>query len=205
MAGIRAKAETVDRRALRYEIGSIGHYDEAWDDLRFPAQAINPPGGVADADLDPNTGLLLYDAASTEVALGVAQMPHTWDEGTAIVPHVHWQKTTSAAGNVLWRLEYEIVENGDVAAMDYGTTLDAATVVLGTPDDNTANRVLISSFGEVDMTDKIISCLIFWKLSRIGGDALDTYGADARLVEFDIHYRKNAFGSQGQFTKYERS
>lgn len=202
--GIRGKGDTMDFRQLRMEMGQVAIYDEAWDDLRFPAQAINPPGGISDADVDPDTGLLLYAGNGTEVAMGVAQMPHAWDEFTPINPHVHWQKTTSASGNVLWRLEYELVNNGEVAAMDYGTALDVSAAVHGTPDDNTANRVLISSFGDIDMTDMTISCLLFWKLSRIGGDALDTYAADARLVEFDIHYRVNAFGSQGRFTKFER-
>lgn len=202
--GIRAKPETMDFRDLRLETGAIVQYDEAWDDLRFPAQGINPPGAGSDPDVDATTGLLLFGSVSTETIAGVAQMPHSWDEETAIVPHVHWQKTTSAAGNVLWRFEYEVVDNGAVAAMDYGTVLDTAVVVPGTPDDDTANRVLISSFGEVDMADHFASVLLLWKLSRVPGDALDTYGADARLIEFDIHYRINSFGSQEQFTKYER-
>lgn len=204
MAGLRAKPETMDFRDLRVETGAVVQYDEAWDDLRFPAQGINPPGALSDPDVEATTGLLLFDAGGTELIAGVAQMPHSWDEETAIVPHVHWQKTTSAAGNVLWRFEYEVVDNGAVAAMDYGTVLDTGVVVPGTPDDNTANRVLISSFGEVDMANHFASVLILWKLSRVGGDALDTYGADARLIEFDIHYRINSFGSQEQFTKYER-
>lgn len=204
MVPARGKSSTVDRRDLRYEVGSVFIYDNAWDDLRFPAQAINPPGGVNDADVENTTGLLLFNASNTEVAMGVAQMPHAWKEGTAINPHVHWQKTTSAAGDVLWQLEYEVVNNGDVAAMDYGTSISSATVVAGTPDDDTANRMLITSFGNVDMTGATLSSLIFWKISRVGGDALDTYGADARLVEFDIHYQIDSFGSQDTFRKGTR-
>lgn len=173
----------------------------SWDDLRFPAQGINPPGAASDPDLESTTGLLLFGTVGTETIAGVAQMPHTWKEGTAVVPHVHWQKTTSAAGNVLWQLDYEVVSNGAIAAMDYGTQLQVTESVDGTPDNDTANEVLISSFGEVAMTGEVISCLVFWKLSRIGGDALDTYGADARLLEFDIHYEVDAHGSDEQFTK----
>lgn len=46
-----------------------------------------------------------------------------------------------------------------------------------------------------------ISDMIVWKLSRIGGNGADTYGADARLLEFDIHYQQDAPGSIAQFTK----
>ncbi len=174
----------------------------AWDDLRFPAQGINPPGQVSDPDLEAATGMLLFDAAATNVIAGVAQMPHSWKEGTVIVPHVHWQKTTSAAGNVLWRFEYDTIVNpGEVSPLTFANQIDATTPVVGTPDNDTAGENLISSFGEVDTTDKIISTCIFWKLSRVGGDAADTYGAAARLVEFDIHYQLDSRGSTAQFVK----
>ena len=172
-----------------------------WDDLRFPAQGINPPGAVSDPDLEATSGLWLFAAAGTEILMGVAQLPHAWREGSAIRPHIHWQKTTSAAGNVLWRLEYEVVNNGEVAAMDFGTAVSTTSVADGTPDTNTANKVLISSLGTVDMLGYRVSCLMFWKLSRIGGDAADTYGADARLIEFDIHYELDSLGSEAEYTK----
>jgi hypothetical protein len=174
----------------------------AWDDLRFPAQGINLPGQPADPDREVATSLFLFDSNITETIAGVAQMPHAWKEGSVIAPHVHWQKTTSAAGNVLWRFEYDnIVNPGDVSLLTYANVLDIATPAAGTPDNNTAGENLISSFGDVDMTGREISCLILWRLSRIGGDALDTYGADARLVEFDIHYQIDSDGSDAEFVK----
>lgn len=174
-----------------------------WDDLRFPAQGINPPGNVSDPSVDTATGLLLFSGSATNMIGGVAQMPHSWDEGSVIIPHVHWQKTTSAVGNVLWRFEYDTLVNpGEVSPLTYANQIDATTPVEGTPDNDTAGENLISSFGEVDTTDKLISVCILWKLSRIGGDVLDTYAADARLVEFDIHYQLDANGSFQQFRKY---
>lgn len=175
---------------------------ERWDDLRFPGQGINPPGAASDPDIESATGLPLFDSNGTEILAGIAQLPHAWCEQSAIIPHVHWQKTTSAAGNVLWQLDYEVVNNGEVATMAYGSQLQVSGPVAGTPDNDTANECLISSFGEVDMNRMRISSLLLWKLSRIGGDAADTYGADARLLEFDIHYKIDALGSAEQFTKH---
>jgi len=172
-----------------------------WDDLRFPAQAINPPGGASDADVEATTGLLLFAGNGTEVVFGVAQLPHSWREGSAIVPHVHWQKTTSAAGDVLWQRDYEVIANGETAAMDYGSQLQVSSPVAGTPDTDTANNVMISSFGEIDMTGQSVSCMVLWKLSRIGGDEADSYAADARLLEFDIHFQVDSHGSESEFTK----
>ena len=176
-----------------------------WDDLRFPVQAINPPGQASDPDVEASTGMLLFDAGGTELVYGVAQLPHSWLEESTVRPHIHWQKTVanSPTGNVLWRLEYELVNNGSVAAMDYGTALDVTAPVAGTPDDGSADRVLISSFGDVSMRGQSISSLIFWKLSRIGGDASDTYASDARLIEIDFHYIVDGLGSLEQFTKQD--
>ena len=39
------------------------------------------------------------------------------------------------------------------------------------------------------------------RVSRIGGDALDTYGADAKLLEFDVHYLVDSLGSGGELIK----
>ena len=174
-----------------------------WDDLRFPAQGIDIVGPSAPPSRETDTGLLIFSASAVNTIAGVAQMPHAWLEESTIVPHVHWQKTsaTSPTGNVLWQFDYEVVNNGSVAAMDYGTQLQTSSVVAGTPDDGAANRILISSFGNVSMRNYDISCIIFWKLSRIGNDAADTATMTARLVEFDLHYIVDGRGSQQQFTK----
>ena len=65
-----------------------------WDDLKFPATAINPPGQASDPDVEATSGLLLFAAAGTELVYALAQMPHHWEEGSDIKPHVHWTKTT---------------------------------------------------------------------------------------------------------------
>lgn len=190
------------RYRLAVAVNQLIRGDTRWDDLRFPAQGINPPGLASDPSVEANTGLLLFDATLPNVIAGVAQMPHAWKEGSAIVPHIHWQKTTSAAGNVLWRFEYDnIVNPGEVSLLTYANSIDQTSPVAGTPDNNTAGENLISSFGEIDMTNKDISCLVLWKLTRVAGDALDTYGADARLVELDIHYQIDSNGSIEQFSK----
>ncbi len=174
-----------------------------WDDLRFPASGIRitGAGGAFPPGDDSTTGLLLFDPGRTETVGGVAQLPHSWKEESTVRPHVHWQKTTSAAGNVYWQFDYEVWNNGDTALLTYANTLFSTSPVAGTPDNNTANEILITSFGDIDMTGMTASSLIFWRLSRIGGNAADTYGADARLVEFDIHYEIDSFGSAMEFVK----
>ena len=77
-----------------------------WDDLTFPATAINPPGQASDPDWDNTKGGWLFDANGTEQLWVIAQMKHGWAQGSDLKPHFHWEKTTSASGTVLWRRIY---------------------------------------------------------------------------------------------------
>ena len=56
-----------------------------WDDLRFPAQGINPAGAASPPTVDDTTfpGTLLFATNATNVIAGVAQLPHAWKRGTA--------------------------------------------------------------------------------------------------------------------------
>ena len=172
-----------------------------WDDLRFPAQNLRIPGTGTPPGTEASTGFLLFGPSSTEFVGGIAQLPHAWKEGSALKPHVHWTKTSSAAGNVLWRLDYEIVNNGEVATLAYGSQIESSLPVAGTPDNNTDKEILITSLGEIDMSGILISGHLIWRLARVGGDAADTYGADARLLEFDIHFEIDSRGSIAEFEK----
>ena len=169
-----------------------------WDDMRFPATAINPPGQASDPDYDTTHGTLLFGATGEEVVFLVCQLPHNWLEGSVLKPHVHWAKTTSASGNVFWRLEYKWWANNAVRDAAY-TALDVSTTVNGTPDTDEAEKLLISSFGEIDGTGYEISDMLVFRLSRQGGEAADTYGADAELAEFDIHYQHWGEGTTLEF------
>ena len=45
------------------------------------------------------------------------------------------------------------------------------------------------------MTGRKESVIILWQIRRNVAAVGDDYGANARLFEFDIHYRKNKLGS----------
>ena len=57
----------------------VGGYEAGqWEDLRFPAQGINPPVAASDPDVDTSTGLRLFDFNKTETLAGLAEMLHRW-------------------------------------------------------------------------------------------------------------------------------
>lgn len=183
----------------QHELNHIRGLGDRWEDMRFPVTTINPPGVASDPDIDPNTGLLLFDAASTELIFVVAQMSHTWDEGTGIRPHIHWFKTTSAEGDVAWRCRYRMFPIGDVGDAEWQDLGMFTTPPVS--DNDTALTHALTSFGEIDMTGLTLSDMIIFEISRVGGDASDTYGADVALLEFDIHFIINSRGSRGEFIK----
>lgn len=169
-----------------------------WEDLRFPAGTLNPPGGVSDADVEGSgvfIGTLLFDAGGTEIAVGQAQLPHAKKLDTDMIAHVHWCPTSTGTGDVLWRLEYVIADIMGVFPTSY-TVLDVVDAASGV-----ANKHQIAEFAAIDTTGLGVSAMLCWKLSRIGGDALDTYGSDARLLEFDIHYLVDEVGSAEERSK----
>jgi hypothetical protein len=172
-----------------------------WEDLRFPAQGINPRGALVDPDRDDNTGLLLFDDGRDEIIAGVAQIPHSWVMGSVIEPHIHWYAAGSAPGEnrgVVWRFEWEWVNNGDPITGTYSSEEITASVAAFVGGDPIAQINNITAAG-IDGTGKGDSSLLLWRLTRVGTDGDDTYVGDVALIEFDIHYRVADFGSFAEF------
>jgi hypothetical protein len=170
--------------------------ESRWDDLRFPAQGITLGGIVSPPGADGGT--LLFDGDdSVEAIGGVAQMPHTWVEGTSIRPHVHWSKSADGTGDVIWTLRYRWANPGDVFPAWSETIVGVTAVASG----DLADQHAITGFGEIDGTGKLLSSIFLWQLGRLPTDENDTYADDARLYEFDIHYLVNGIGSTSEFQK----
>jgi hypothetical protein len=174
------------------------NYSHRWDDLRVGVTTINPAGSVAPPTVNETNGTLEFSASATNIVAVEVQMPHSWAQATPIRPHIHWRKKTQGTGNIMWQLTYEFVNRG-TAFTDTPEPLTADTPA-GT-DDGTALVHHLTSFGDVAMTGKTISCMGLITISRLGGHDDDTYAGVAQLLEFDIHYQIDAFGSIQQFAK----
>lgn len=172
-----------------------------YDDLRFPASGINPPGPENAPTRNTETGLLNFANNFINIVAIQVQMPHTWKIGTAIRPHVHWTKATAGAGNVHWRMRYVLSDVGGVVPNldEEPNWLDAIRPAVF--DDNTAAKHLISNFPAIDMTGHGLSVMVNMFLERVGNAETDTYSGAASLLEFDIHYEVDGFGSEEPYVK----
>lgn len=184
------------RRILRTHAEAI---NVAWDDLTFPASAINPAGSPAPATIDNVTypGTLLFTTTTDSHIAGVAQMPHAWKEGTSLYPHIHWTKTVADGSglSIGWQFRSAVVSIG--AVIGAMSAWDNGTLAYG--DLTTAEKHNITSFTPVSMTGKTVSTMVIWELRR--NVALDTYASDTRLLAIDFHYQVDSFGSDTEYTK----
>lgn len=167
---------------------------EAWDDLRMPAQGINPPGAASDPTRSTTTGLLEFSGSADNVVAGVAQMPHEWKVGSVVRPHIHVRCPTANTSVSRWKFEYDIASVKGDFTNNYGTYTTLATVSFTNP--NNAKKHEIISFGDLDLAGYKESCCIVWRISRLANsDADDTDTSAIVLVEFDIHYQRNKDGT----------
>lgn len=166
----------------------------SWDDLRAPASAIPLRGQSGDPGTDTD-GTLLFDNTSVEQIAVIYQMPHSWDHGSDCRFHIHWAKTTDAAGDVEWEMRYRLFNNN-------ATVPDWSAWAAATSRSKTIaadQSVLIDAWEMLDMTGLIGSSMVSIQLRRNPAASDDTYAADARLWEADIHYQAYGIGSELEY------
>lgn len=180
-------------------------YGAAWDDLRVPLSSIKRLG-FTDPDWvqfkdngAASTGVYVlgFDGAGAqdEEVFFAAQIPHTWREGTAIEPHVHWCPSDGSSGNVRWGLEYTVQSVN-------GTFGNTTIIYVNDAADETAYKHQIADLGSISMAGHTISAMLICRLFREATDAADTYNnQDALLLEFDFHFQVSTPGSRQETVK----
>lgn len=172
-------------------------------DLPGPATAINPPGGASDMGRDNTTGWLTAAHNATQLVFQTYQLPHGFVEnhsgGTigAFEPHVHWQKSTSAAGTVAWRLRYRWANPGAIWT-DWSDPIEVTVPSIS--DADTAGMHALTTFGNITLVGAKISACITCEVARVGANG--TYGALVYVTDIDAHVTVNAPGSVQSYRKY---
>lgn len=182
--------------------------DGGWDDLRVGVTSLQKKGTndplftqVRD-DGGSSTGVFAWEFqdisnSSLEQELFFEiQMPHSWQEGTSIYPHVHWGPATTDIGTVRWGLEYTIASVND--------TFGQTTILYDDAEITEASQykqLIPAGFGEVDMSDYRISAIILGRLFRNSSHGNDDLEASAFLYSLDWHYQINTLGSSQMLAK----
>lgn len=185
--------------ALRLNGGAV-----VWEDLRVPMEATKN-GGANDptyiqftSDGAGSRGVYAYsfNANTTDRELFFSvQMPHSWNVGSDIHPHVHWAPSVAGAGNVVWGLECSWNNmNSAIATTTISTVISAAAG---------SKTHTLSVLPTMAGAGKNISSMITCRVYRDSNNTLDTYNSAAFLMEIDFHYEIDSFGSDGLGTKAE--
>lgn len=162
-----------------------------WDDFRVPLTQTKQ-GATAKPDFDyTNVGYLFPQNDPDEILYIIAQMPHTWKEGSDIGPHVHWRQTANQ--NAVFKISYAWTNNGSPISAFSTYVMDQPEFSFssGSLMQLSAGSALISGVG------KTLSSMLMIKLYRED----NVYTGDALVYDFDIHYEKDSLGSNEEYNK----
>ena len=166
-----------------------------WNDVRFPATGLNPIGSAKPPTIDTDDGTLLFSGNSENSIAAAFQIDHGIKIGL-LHPHIHYERTTAAAGNPSFSLEYKIKKifhpSGNwVTFFDNGYSPVRDNIDAGWHN--------IQAFGYLDIKalDLIVSDMIMFRMTRHGDT--DSYGGNIKLLEFDVHAQFESNGSVHEF------
>lgn len=127
-----------------------------------------------------------------EYFLIIVQMPHQWEIGSTIYPHVHWKQTQNLSP--VFKIDYKWINIGDPVPVVWETYIMnnlARSYVSGQIHQINDGVTGISGVG------KTLSSMLLIKLYRDD----NVYTGDALTYQFDIHYRIDSFGSNYEYIK----
>lgn len=189
---------------------SLAEGSEVWDDLRVGVGNAKLAGSRDPAfsqfrddgsgSIGVNTLMFTYEAVvgnEKEIFFEI-QMPHTWAEGTPVIPHIHFSPTTTDTGTIRWGLEWTCASVNEAfpeTQFNYAErTIDSA--------DQYGHRIP-ASFGELDCSDKLISAVMLGRIFRNSSHANDDLNATVGFLSFDLHFMVNTLGSELEFIKFD--
>lgn len=175
--------------------------ETVWDDF--------PPNPIIAAKLGssaPTLATFVTDIeqytfdATNDYVIGSTEIPHTWKEGTAIIPHIHWATngTDGTDRGVKWQLKYTVGDFGEAFSSQQTITVDATIPA------STADRThYVSNFTtNIDGANLKIGAYICWRLNRIatahanGAPTADPFG-----LAIGFHGEMDTMGSRGTTSK----
>ena len=171
------------------------------EDTRWDDKTISIGGMVLDGSNPPTVGtfvgsvsVLMFSNTVDNIVYLTLQLPHSYKEGTDVVPHIHWAPMNTNTGSVTWKMEYQWKNIGE--AFSGSTTTVAVTQAAS----GTTGEQMVASFGAIDGTGKGISSMFCARIYRDVDDG-DDYNANAAMLEFDIHFEKDTIGSDQEYIK----
>lgn len=135
-----------------------------------------------------------FDNATVMSAHGTLELPHDYQEGTAIDLHVHWSPSTTNTGNVQWSIEYSIASKDEA----FPTSATVSAVQSGSGVVGVHQALTIAT---IPGTNRKISDVICFRVYRDGNAVPDTFTGNAFLHRVAVHYQCDSIGSASEYAK----
>lgn len=174
-----------------------------WEDLRTPVNMLKfsstkPP--VWTAYKGGHVAAFEDQAVNYQSVYWTWQMPHSYELGTPVTPHIHIVPEDNAAGNVHWEFTYSIAKKN--AEFPPESVIHITQVMPEVTDYHTYFELTTISGSEFPSNVEDISTIMLCGLHRRSDELDDTYeGKSVYLLEVDLHYLKDTWGSRLSLTK----
>lgn len=171
------------------------YLDGEWDDSQQMAIALRDVGANVPALTQYGTSgiyMPLFDI--NDLLVFSIQLPHGYQEGTSVWPHVHWIADAIDANTVKWEIDYQWLNPtvDVIAAAPTSVYAEAAPAAAGV--------TYVTSTTEVTKAAAKISSLFMGNIRRITNGGTDAT-ANIYLAFFDIHFRRDTWGSRQEYVK----
>jgi len=182
-------------------------FDQRWDDLyAYIDQGTGPAQLTYEAYRNTGFYMRFFRHNQDDAIFMTYQLPHMWDVGTAVYPHMHYIAMASGSGNVVFDYAYSWVNVHSVLPAANGWISGSVSASLN-PSHQYQQSAL--TFGEMLPDGNHESSIIVFKVERRGStNASDTYSAskdhgtaaaNVGVLFFDLHYQKIKAGTVTQF------
>lgn len=115
------------------------------------------------------------------------QLPHTWEEGSSVEPHIHWVPSNSNTGTAVFDMDYWVTNIGE--AMPQSQHVSVTVAGRGV-----AYCHQLTSYGSISMTGKTASCIFGARMYRVGGASNDTFTGSCFVLSVDLHIYNSRTG-----------
>lgn len=126
------------------------------------------------------------------------QMPHAWEIGTVIYPHVHFSPWTTSTGTQAAKfiLEYYV--------SDFDKQFPSSPATLPLTKTWSVNQqwyhLIAGNASGIDLTGYNVSSLLKCRLYR-DNTVTNNFANKLTILYFDIHYKVNSLGSREEYAK----
>lgn len=166
-----------------------------WDDV-YPLSVDTATGASAPSFTVYNGTLRAYEfvGAATLKDLHIGfQLPHSYKEGSSIIPHLHlYIPNDVSGGDIYFQMDYTWTNIDQTGAV---TPLTLNGTITRSAGQGIANNAVLS-FGTISGVGKTISSLLMCRIYRDPTVGQDTFGSSVWLKGADVHFEMDTIGSR---------